>query len=41
MMILAFSVFTIAGILLCVNEHRGWGILCFSIAAIMVLAMLL
>jgi hypothetical protein len=41
MTILAFTVFTIAGILLRINEHRGWGILCFLIAAVALLAMLL
>ena len=41
MTILAFTVFTIAGILLWISEHRGWAIFCFIIALVIVLAMLL
>jgi hypothetical protein len=39
MMILAFTVFTIAGILLWINEHKGWSVLCFLIALVILLAM--
>jgi hypothetical protein len=41
MMILAFTAFTIAGILLWINEHKGWAVVCFLIALVFVLAMLL
>jgi hypothetical protein len=41
MTILAFTVFTIAGILLWINEHRGWAILCFLIALVALLATIL
>jgi uncharacterized membrane protein YdjX (TVP38/TMEM64 family) len=41
MTILAFIVFKLAGILLWINEHRGWAILCFVIAVVALLAMLL
>lgn len=27
-----FTIFTLAGILLCITRHRGWGIVCFAIA---------
>ena len=40
-MILAFTVFAIAGILLWINEHKGWAVLCFFIALVILLAMLL
>lgn len=29
-----FSVFTLAGIGLCIAKHRGWGIFCFAIVVI-------
>jgi hypothetical protein len=29
-----FTVFTLAGIGLCITKHRGWGIFCFVIAFI-------
>jgi hypothetical protein len=29
-----FTLFTLSGILLCINRHRGWGIFCFVIAFI-------
>jgi hypothetical protein len=41
MTILAFTVFTIAGILLWIGDHRGWAILCFLIALVILSAMLL
>ncbi len=39
-MLLAFTVFTLAGIFLWIKEHRGWGTLCFIIAALILLVML-
>jgi len=41
MMFLGFAIFTIAGIVLWITEHRGWAVLCFIIALVTVLAMLL
>lgn len=35
-----FAIFTLAGILLCISRHRGWGIVCFVIALIALLATL-
>ncbi len=35
-----FTIFTLAGILLCISRHRGWGALCFVIAALALLAAL-
>jgi hypothetical protein len=29
-----FTVFTLAGIGLCINRHRGWGALCFLIVLV-------
>lgn len=41
MIILAFTVFTIAGIVLCITDHKGWGVLCFAIALIVLATMVL
>lgn len=35
-----FTIFTLAGILLCISRHRGWGIVCFVIALLALLAAL-
>jgi len=35
-----FTVFTLAGIGLCVAKHRGWGALCFVIAACSLMLMI-
>lgn len=35
-----FTVFTLAGIVLCITKHRGWGTLCFAIAVVALLAAL-
>jgi hypothetical protein len=32
--VMIFTVFTLAGIGLCITRHRGWGIFCFVIAFI-------
>jgi hypothetical protein len=37
---LVFTVFTLAGIGLFIAKHRGWGMLCFVIALVALLAML-
>ncbi len=37
---LVFTIFTLAGIFLFIIKHRGWGSLCFVIAAVALLAML-
>ncbi len=39
MLILAFVAFVLSGIGLCVNRHKGWGILCFFLALVMAAAM--
>ena len=41
MTIFVFIVFTIAGIVLWINEHRGWAVLCFIIALVAILATVL
>lgn len=35
-----FTIFTLAGIVLFIPRHRGWGTLCFVIATVSLLAML-
>lgn len=35
-----FTVFTLAGIVLFISKHRGWGSLCFVIAIVALLAMI-
>jgi Gpi18-like mannosyltransferase len=37
---MVFTVFTLVGIFLFINKHRGWGTLCFAIALVSLLAML-
>jgi hypothetical protein len=37
---MAFTVFTLAGIVLFIRKHRGWGSLCFFIAVVSLLAMI-
>ena len=37
---IVFTVFTLAGIVLFIRKHRGWGSLCFLIAIVDLLAML-
>ena len=37
---IAFTIFTLAGIALCINKHPWWGALCFVIAVFCLLAML-
>jgi hypothetical protein len=41
MLILAFTIFTLAGILLWIKDHRGWASLCFFIAVVILLAIAL
>jgi hypothetical protein len=36
---IVFTVFTLAGILLFISKHPGWGVLCFLIALISLLLM--
>ena len=33
-----FTIFTLAGIMLFITKHRGWGSLCFGIALVSLLA---
>lgn len=40
MLILGFIAFVLTGIGLCINHHKGWGIVCFFLALVMVAAML-
>jgi hypothetical protein len=35
-----FALFTFAGIGLCAAKHRGWGVVCFVIAACVLVTML-
>lgn len=35
-----FTLFTLAGIGLCIAKHRGWGVFCFAIAFVDLLLML-
>jgi hypothetical protein len=37
---IVFTVFTLAGIVLFINRHRGWGSLCFVIALASLVALL-
>lgn len=36
--VMIFTIFTLAGIGLCIAHHRGWGIFCFLVAAISLIA---
>ncbi len=37
---MVFTAFILAGIVLFINKHRGWGLLCFVIAIFSLLSML-
>jgi hypothetical protein len=38
--VVTFIVFTLAGILLWIKDHKGWAVLCFLIALVAALLML-
>ncbi len=38
---IVFTVFTLTGIFLFIGKHPGWGALCFFIAVVSLLAMIL
>jgi hypothetical protein len=37
---MVFTIFTLAGIALFINKHRGWGSFCFFVALVSLLAMI-